>query len=232
MSVGLLLASGALLCWPTVRTHPMIRAARAERVPVVQRMDRSIPFVLAVAVLTLAIAWKPTVLGIAFGIGAAAAAFVLLRRTRRRAPVGSVDAVVPLVLTVAALLLRSGTPPGAALAAAARSCRSTSRTAFEQVERRLAMGEPPGRAWSSLSETPGLAGVGRAAIRASESGTALAQAWTATSERLRADRRLAAEIRARKVGVRVLAPLGLCFLPSFVCLGVVPMVIGLAGEIL
>lgn len=232
MSVGLLLWACALLCWPTRRSHPLVRAARVERASVFRRMDRYVPALLAAAVLVLVIAWKPTGVGVLLGVVAAAAAHALLSRTRRRSAPTPVDAAVPLVLTVAALLLRSGTPPGAALAAAARSCHSASRTAFEQVERRLAMGEPSWRAWAGLGRTPELASVGRAAIRASESGTALAQAWTATSDRLRADRRLAAEVRARKVGVRVLAPLGLCFLPSFVCLGVVPMVIGLAGDIL
>jgi hypothetical protein len=29
----------------------------------------------------------------------------------------------------------------------------------------------------------------------------------------------------------VLAPLGACFLPAFVCLGVVPMVLGIAGDV-
>jgi pilus assembly protein TadC len=36
----------------------------------------------------------------------------------------------------------------------------------------------------------------------------------------------------QRAGVRVLAPLGLCFLPAFVCLGVVPLVIGIAGDVL
>jgi hypothetical protein len=31
--------------------------------------------------------------------------------------------------------------------------------------------------------------------------------------------------------VWVLAPLGLCFLPAFVCLGVVPLVLGIAGDV-
>ena len=34
------------------------------------------------------------------------------------------------------------------------------------------------------------------------------------------------------LGVMVAGPLGLCFLPAFVCLGVVPVVLGLAGDIL
>jgi len=37
---------------------------------------------------------------------------------------------------------------------------------------------------------------------------------------------------ARKVGVLAVAPLGLCFLPAFVCLGIVPVVVGLASQVL
>jgi hypothetical protein len=31
--------------------------------------------------------------------------------------------------------------------------------------------------------------------------------------------------------VLITAPLGLCFLPAFVCLGIVPVVVGLAGQL-
>ena len=42
----------------------------------------------------------------------------------------------------------------------------------------------------------------------------------------------AAEARAQRAGVLIAAPLGLCFLPAFLVLGVAPVVIGLAGEVL
>jgi hypothetical protein len=38
--------------------------------------------------------------------------------------------------------------------------------------------------------------------------------------------------RAERVGVWSLLPLGCCFLPAFVCLGVVPMILGVAGKVL
>jgi pilus assembly protein TadC len=41
----------------------------------------------------------------------------------------------------------------------------------------------------------------------------------------------AAEAAARRAGVWVLAPLGACFLPAFLCLGVVPLVLGIAGDV-
>jgi hypothetical protein len=39
------------------------------------------------------------------------------------------------------------------------------------------------------------------------------------------------EAAVRRAGVWVLAPLGLCFLPAFVCLGVAPLVLGIAGTV-
>ena len=41
----------------------------------------------------------------------------------------------------------------------------------------------------------------------------------------------AVEAAVRRAGVWVLAPLGVCFLPAFLCLGVVPMVLGIAADV-
>jgi hypothetical protein len=40
-----------------------------------------------------------------------------------------------------------------------------------------------------------------------------------------------AEAAIRRAGVWVLAPLGACFLPAFVCLGVAPLVLGIAADV-
>jgi pilus assembly protein TadC len=45
---------------------------------------------------------------------------------------------------------------------------------------------------------------------------------------LREQAAAAAEALAHRAGVLVLLPLALCFLPAFVCLGVLPTVVGLA----
>lgn len=232
MSIGLLLGACALVCWPTVRRPAALETSLPRPTDAPRRGEQRVAGVLSAAVLVLVTAWQPTVAGTGVAIAAASGTFLLLRRRRGRLLPHPTDPSLPLVLTVAALLLRAGTPPATALAAAARSCHSTSCAVCELVERRLSMGESPLRAWAGLNGVTELAAVGRAAVRTSHSGAALADAWSSAGERLRADRRLAAEVRARKVGVRVLAPLGLCFLPSFICLGVVPMVIGLAGDIL
>jgi pilus assembly protein TadC len=36
---------------------------------------------------------------------------------------------------------------------------------------------------------------------------------------------------AERAGVLIAGPLWLCFLPAFVCLGIVPVIAGLAGDI-
>ena len=42
----------------------------------------------------------------------------------------------------------------------------------------------------------------------------------------------AAVERAERAGVRISGPLGLCFPPAFICLGIAPVVIGLASSVL
>ena len=49
---------------------------------------------------------------------------------------------------------------------------------------------------------------------------------------LRAEAADGARARAERASVLIAGPLGLCFLPAFVCLGVVPVVAGLAGDVL
>jgi hypothetical protein len=54
----------------------------------------------------------------------------------------------------------------------------------------------------------------------------------AEGARVRAELVDTAQARAQRAGVLVAGPLGLCFLPAFLVLGIAPVVIGLAGEAL
>ena len=51
------------------------------------------------------------------------------------------------------------------------------------------------------------------------------------AEQSRQDATHAAAAAAERASVLIAGPLGLCFLPAFVCLGVVPVVAGLAGAV-
>ena len=72
----------------------------------------------------------------------------------------------------------------------------------------------------------------RLARRSSASGIALAEAVAALAAQCRQDAAHMASATAERAGVLIAGPLGLCFLPAFVCLGIVPVVAGLAGDLL
>lgn len=233
MTTALLGIAAALAIWPHESSWSPQPIKTGRLGPTRGRIDRVMPQILGAVVAMGLAGLDRTPSGIAVGLCAGAGTFVLLRALRRRAAASAQhDDSLPLVLTVAALLLRSGTPPTAALAGAARGCRSPVAGLCGSIERRVAMGESASSAWSEAAREPGLTAAARAAIRAGDSGAALAAAWESTAAQLRIEHRLSLEIKARKVGVHALAPLGLCFLPSFICLGVIPIVIGLAADIL
>lgn len=63
-------------------------------------------------------------------------------------------------------------------------------------------------------------------------GTAAGPALRAAATALRQRRERAAREAAGRLGVRVVLPLGLCFLPAFVLIGLVPVLVSLAGSLL
>jgi pilus assembly protein TadC len=76
-----------------------------------------------------------------------------------------------------------------------------------------------------------LAALGRVLVRAGESGSAVVPALQTLAGDTRAEARSRADAAVRRAGVWVLAPLGACFLPAFVCLGVAPLVLGIAADV-
>jgi pilus assembly protein TadC len=71
-----------------------------------------------------------------------------------------------------------------------------------------------------------------AVTRSAESGAALAAAFTRLADEQRAARADAVEAAARRAGVLVVLPLGLCFLPAFVFAGLVPVIVAVLGDVL
>ncbi|MEU7475145.1 type II secretion system F family protein [Lentzea sp. NPDC042327] len=101
-----------------------------------------------------------------------------------------------------------------------------------RVAELLRLGADPVTAWATALDDPATAALARAARRTARSGAALAQQAAELAERTRADAVDQAEAKAQRAAVAVAAPLALCFLPAFLCLGVLPVVLGLAGQIL
>lgn len=95
----------------------------------------------------------------------------------------------------------------------------------------LALGADTDTAWRAADLDEDLAPLAAAARRSAVAGGRLADAAREHAAVLRqAD--AAAELRAAgRAGVFMTAPLGLCFLPAFLCLGLAPVVIGLLGQL-
>ena len=120
--------------------------------------------------------------------------------------------------------LVAGAAPVTALNAVAEAVPGPVAEELLLVRHRLALGVDPVTVWSSL--TGPLAPLGRTLARAHRSGSSVSAAVTALGEDLRAAARQQVEEAARTVEVKAAAPLGVCFLPAFVLLGIVPMTAG------
>lgn len=173
--------------------------------------------------------------GIFAGLTAAAVSYHLLGRLADPAILRSREAALrdlPLALDLLGSALRAGQPANAAAACVSEALPGPVGGALGAVARASSLGSAPDAAWSPLAQFAGAAAVARVAARAAESGTRLADELARLADDIRDRRAAAAQGRVRRAGVLVVLPLGLCFLPAFVLVGVVPVVVGLAGSLL
>ena len=136
----------------------------------------------------------------------------------------------PDVTELLAATLASGSTPNAALAAVAAAVDEPMRSTLRPVLAALELGADPVQAW--LGTDVSLRPVAQAVARSSLSGAPLAPLLARLADDMRRDRQQVVEIAARAAGVRAVAPLGACFLPAFVLVGVVPVVVSLAAGLL
>lgn len=156
-------------------------------------------------------------------------------RARRVAPPRSSDALaVASTFDVFAACLRSGMAVSTAAAAAASSAPGPLAAVLVRAADMLALGADPAAAWSNPALR--LDGHGEALLRlarrSAASGAALAQGIADLADQSRGEAASAADARAQRASVLIAGPLGLCYLPAFVCLGIIPIVAGLAGDVL
>ncbi|MFD6398388.1 type II secretion system F family protein [Nocardia sp. NPDC060249] len=154
--------------------------------------------------------------------------------TAKADPLGSASA-----FDLLAACLRAGLPMAAAARAAAPTAPPVLRAALLRAADLLALGADAATAWErAVADAAGSAGaddvesLARMARRSARSGASLAAAVGELATQRREAVEDAAVARAERAGVLIGGPLGLCFLPAFVCLGIVPVVIGLADRVL
>jgi pilus assembly protein TadC len=141
-------------------------------------------------------------------------------------------------LDVLAVCLAAGMAVSTAAAATAVSAPPLLARVLRRAADLLALGADPAVAWNAppglpaSSLDPQTDALLRLARRSSVSGVALAEAVSTLATQCRQDAAHTAAAAAERAGVLIAGPLGLCFLPAFVCLGIVPVVAGLAGDVL
>lgn len=144
-----------------------------------------------------------------------------VRRRRMR-----IAADLPLAVDLLTVCLGAGRPVGASASVVAAAVGGPLGAELARVGARVELGGDPLATWSGLARDPALGPLARAVVRALDTGAPLAESLGHLVDDLRRERRAAGDELARQVAVRSAGPLGLCFLPAFVLVGIVPTVIG------
>ncbi len=140
---------------------------------------------------------------------------------------------LPQACDLLAVCLESGLPLRGAVEVIADALDGPLGGLLEEVAAKVRLGTDEADAWAELAGAePALAVLGREVARTLGSGMALSGTLRALGTDARRDAAASAEVRARKVGVRSVLPLMVCFLPAFLLLGVVPIIGGVVGRLL
>ncbi|WP_372026105.1 type II secretion system F family protein [Rhodococcus sp. NyZ502] len=185
----------------------------------------------SVAMMALALAIIPDRRG-----ASARAAEILFADTTTENSVSVPDKPDPLAVAASLDLLgaclRAGLPVSAAITAMASTAPKPMADSLRRVADLLALGADPDVAWSEAALDPDTEALARMARRSARSGSSLSSSMAELAERSRGDAEDLAAAAAERAGVLISGPLGLCFLPAFIALGIVPVVIGLATTVL
>ncbi|HEX3932465.1 MAG TPA: type II secretion system F family protein [Nocardioides sp.] len=169
-------------------------------------------------------------LAVPAGAAAAAVVWVWAGRAepasvrRRRAALAR---ELPAFVQLLAVALESGCDVAAAIRIVSGAMPGPAARLVVAVSQRLSLGVAPAEAWRPVLEHAELAPLGRAMVRAHRSGTSVTAALGVLADELESRTRQGVEERARSVGVKAALPLGLCLLPSFLLIGIVPMTVSL-----
>lgn len=214
-------------------------ATRPTRSPAGSATDdgplRALRWVWALGAAVLVVVVVPPPVGVIVSATAAGATWWLIGRSetrQQRRERWQATRELPQVVALLAAALRAGADPGSALRLVTLALPGPASDRLGDSLSRLQLGADPGVVWDHLATDDILGPLGRALGRAHRSGISVTSQIGDLAERLSADQRSRAEERAKGVGVRAAVPLGLCLLPAFVLLGIVPIVASLLTGVL
>lgn len=218
----------AACAWLLVPASSVGRAHRRFAAPAAASTSGPWPLVV-VAVPALCIVVLGPVTGVVTALGVllagrrwrAAAEPVAQRRRRQR-----VASQLPRALDLVVAALEAGRPPAAALSMVAAVVEAPLSDDLDDVAARLRVASDPRVVWDDLAADPVLGPTGRAFRRAETSGMPVARVVHEVAVEQRRVHQGVRRERGRRVAVKTAAPLGLCFLPAFFLVGVVPTVMG------
>jgi len=168
--------------------------------------------------------------GTVAGVVVAAGAWVVAGRAEPPAARRAREEVrrdLPHLVTLLAATLRAGAAPGDGVTVVCAALPGAAADRLSGVAARLALGVDPVQVWEALADDADLAPLGRTLARSQATGAAVVPAVERLAGDLARRARADAEDRARAVGVKAALPLGLCLLPAFVLVGIVPLVAAL-----
>jgi Flp pilus assembly protein TadB len=139
---------------------------------------------------------------------------------------------LPYGADLLAAVLQAGAPPDVAARMVGVAIGGPLGERLTRVSRALRLGATADQAWAYLGDVAGGDRLAQAAGRSEHSGAAFAGALHRVAEDLRATRLSTADAAARRAGVLIVLPLGLCFLPAFVLAGLVPVIVAVLGDVL
>ncbi|MFI5955590.1 type II secretion system F family protein [Cryptosporangium sp. NPDC051539] len=199
--------------------------------PIGTRVQRGMPVLLGLAVALLVGGWAGAGLGVLAALGARLVVRRLpspgVERDRQRAA-----AELPYAIDLLAAVLKTGAPLDRAVLLVGIAVGGSLGERLSEVGRSLRLGVQGEPGWAALADVDGAAGFVPSAVRAAESGAALASACVRCAAELREQREARIDAAAQRAGVLVVLPLGFCFLPAFVLVGVVPILIGVLDDVL
>ncbi|MFD7499937.1 type II secretion system F family protein [Streptomyces sp. NPDC059850] len=175
-------------------------------------------------------------LGCALGL---AAAYGVRRWHRRQATAGRTGGAgdgaaeaarqIPLAADLLAACLAAGADPRSAADAVGKSLGGPVGERLVRTAAELRLGGEPADAWGRLGALPGAGRLARALEHAGATGAPAVEPVSRLAADCRAERGREAGRRADRASVLATAPLGACFLPAYLLIGVAPVMTGLAG---
>ncbi|MGI5450538.1 type II secretion system F family protein [Streptomyces sp. CA-243310] len=235
--VGSAAASGVRRRKTRRRIRALLRVRTVPRGPLFgpRARDRVVTWSWPAGALVAAWVLVGGVTGVLVGCGAAYAVW----RLRSRAAAMSVGAdpreverQLPFAADLLAACLAAGAGPVEAAEVVGESLGGPVGERLAVAGAELRLGGEPGAGWGRLAEIPGARELAECLERAARTGAPAAEPVSRLASALRADRARQATTRAQRAAVLVTAPVGLCFLPAFLVVGVAPVVIGMAAGLL